>query len=189
MLFVRQGATVFLRGGPETGSPIKLERGARVPGFDVKVPVLFAPRRYHTQSPHRPLLIAGSRHRPEGVRNGQARHPGLRSTARRRTAFGPLESPPAGAFNIRHSSLRTGSVGTLMHRREPFGPKPAGQRFYFTRRAFGVQWSFALTAWPPMPVTAAPGDDGPGAAFRSSLVQRAEHLGRRLFERRKLRVV
>jgi hypothetical protein len=63
------------------------------------------PTTYQTQSPQRPLLTAGSRHSPEGPRNGQPRHPRLRSRPRLRTAFRSSESLPACAFIMRHSTF------------------------------------------------------------------------------------
>src|ERR1035438_7532479 len=65
----------------------------------------FLPRRYHTQSPHRPLLTRGSRHAPEGGPKGQSRHPGLRGRPRPLTAFSPLEPLGVRAFVIRASTF------------------------------------------------------------------------------------
>ena len=65
----------------------------------------FLPRRYQTQSPQRPLLIAGSRHAPEGARKGQSRQRGFRDRLRLRTAFRPLGFVGARAFMIRDATL------------------------------------------------------------------------------------
>jgi hypothetical protein len=59
----------------------------------------------HTQSPHRPLLRAGSRHAPEGARNGQSRHRGRRGMSRRHSAFLALEALGVDAFTIRDLAL------------------------------------------------------------------------------------
>jgi len=58
------------------------------------------PRRYHTQSPQRPLLMAGSRHSPEGAQNGQRRHRPPRRTISVRSAFCPLRFSIPLAFTI-----------------------------------------------------------------------------------------
>jgi len=63
------------------------------------------PRIYHTQSPHRPLLSAGSRHAPEDARKGHPRHPRLTGTARFPIAFRPWESVGVRAFIFRHATL------------------------------------------------------------------------------------
>ena len=66
----------------------------------------------HTQSPHRPLLRAGSRHAPEDARNGQSRHPGRRGTSRRHRAVLPLESLGVDAFTIRDLTLDSAQLFT-----------------------------------------------------------------------------
>ena len=62
---------------------------------------------YHTQSPQRPLLMAGSRHFPEGAQKGQRRHRPLRAKSRVVNAFRRSGRCGARAFMNHHSEFVT----------------------------------------------------------------------------------
>ena len=70
---------------------------------------------YHTQSPQRPLLMAGSRHFPEGEQNGQSRHVGLRGKSRVLNTFRGSGPCGAGAFII-------GRLTFVIPGRQPWHP-------------------------------------------------------------------
>jgi hypothetical protein len=91
-------------------------------------PCLLPGSRYHTQSPHRPLLMVVSRHRPEGAQNGQSRHRGLRRGADA-VAFPPLDLLGTSAF-IHCCYFTTMSVGL-----QPFFAGQKAARAAFLRRS------------------------------------------------------
>jgi hypothetical protein len=96
------------------------------------------PRRYQTQSPHRPLFTRGSRHAPEGARKGQSRHPGLRGRPRPLTAFRPLKPLGVRAFVIRPSTFVIANRQAWLRLAPPV-PGPPSSFVVLLRRSAGCK--------------------------------------------------
>ena len=124
-------------------------------------------RRYHTQSPHRPLFTRGSRHAPEGARKGQSRHPDLRAALRLSTAFRPLELFGTRAFMIGHAILVSAArqLWRSVVPPTPF-PKPAGASILSTpgrwrRLTFASDSLLGSVVWYGAAASTLPADEIP----------------------------